>query len=137
MTASPSDHPSTLHPARWAVPAFILYALILFTGTHWPNLRIESAYVKRPDLILHLTAFGTWTTLLWASGVVGRRGAWASPVRAGLAGVLYAAFDELSQGIPGLGRTVAWDDYAADCLGVLAGVLASLVLTAWLRRRPL
>lgn len=39
------------------------------------------------------------------------------------AGLVYAAFDEGLQAIPALGRTCAWDDYAANAGGILIGTL--------------
>jgi hypothetical protein len=134
---------------------FICYAAALFIATHWPNLRIESVRIKRPDLIVHLTVFSIWTILLFASGLV-RRSVSASatspnspsqregaggrvPVRhlrsqttilrLWLIGVLYAAFDEGTQAIPILGRTAAWDDYLFNVMGVTLG---ALLCAAWL-----
>ena len=40
----------------------------------------------------------------------------------------YAALDELTQAIPGLGRTAGLDDFAADVLGVTLGVAAGAVV---------
>jgi VanZ family protein len=120
---------------RWPLWLFLAYALFLFTGTHWPNLRIETPLMRRPDLLLHLGAFGTFTLLLWWSGLLGSRQRWATVPRVLAVGLAYAAFDELSQGLPGLGRTVALDDYLADALGVAAGTLASALGTWFIRRR--
>jgi VanZ family protein len=47
---------------------------------------------------------------------------------AGLAAVVYAAFDEATQSIPGLGRTAAWDDFAANAAGIVVAVVASLLI---------
>jgi hypothetical protein len=126
--------------------AFWCYVVVLFTATHWPNLRIESAYMERPDILIHLTCFGTWAALLILSGYMARgasdplaesRGVrgWVGMVTqprvVGLAWVVavgYAAFDELSQGIPGLGRTVGWDDYGANCTGITLAAVGALVV---------
>ena len=126
--------------------AFWCYVVLLFTATHWPNLRIESAYMERPDILIHLTCFGTWAALLILSGYMakgardpmaesrGVRG-WVGIVTqprvvalAWLVALLYAAFDELSQGIPGLGRTVAWDDYGANATGITLACLAAIAI---------
>lgn len=133
--------------------AFWCYALALFTATHWPNLRIESSYVDRPDILIHMCTFGLWAVMLVATGYVahgsndplaqahGVRG-WVRIVTrpravmlAGLVALAYAAFDELSQGVPGLGRTVAWDDYGANSLGIVtAVVIAGVVGWKWAGR---
>lgn len=132
---------------RLARAAFWMYAALVFTATHWPNLRIESGVVERPDLYIHMTVFGLWTLLLVATGYFadgaedpvaesgGVRG-WArivtrplGVVKVGVVALVYAAADEMSQGIPGLGRTVAWDDYAANSAGIVSAVAAALI--AW------
>lgn len=138
---------------RLARVAFWVYAIALFVATHWPNLRIESSHIPRPDIFIHMAVFGGWVMLLVATGYLapgsddplaesrGVRG-WARLVtrpRAVLLAVLvalvYAAFDELTQGVPGLGRTVALDDYAANCGGILACGAAVGVLASRCRRR--
>ncbi len=119
---------------RWPIWLFVAYAVLLFIGTHWPNLKIPTAVVQRPDLVIHLTAFGTWTVLLWWSGLAGLRARWRTAVRVLVIGLVYAAVDEVSQGIPGLGRTVALDDYLADALGVGVGALVAALGAWWLRK---
>lgn len=132
--------------------AFWLYAIVLFTATHWPNLRIESNLVDRPDILIHMAAFGLWTALLIATGYLapgaseplaesrGVRG-WLHIVTRPRAIVLviltalvYAAIDEASQGVPGLGRTVAWDDYGANSAGIVAAGAAAVMSSRFLRR---
>jgi len=100
---------------------FWLYAITLATLTHWPALRVE-APIERPDLLIHLGAFGLWTLLL--AGLV------RSPLAVGLIASCYAALDEGTQAIPILHRTAGWDDLAADLLGVWLAV----ALVALLRR---
>lgn len=131
---------------RLARLAFWVYALALFAATHWPNLRIESSHIPRPDIFIHMAVFGGWVLLLIATGYLapgsddplaesrGVRG-WLRLVTrphavllAMFVALAYAAFDELTQGVPGLGRTVAWDDYLANSAGIMLGVaLAALV----------
>lgn len=133
--------------------AFWCYVVVLFTATHWPNLRIESAYVERPDIFIHLACFGTWAALLICSGytangardplaesrgVRGWVGMVTRPRAVGVAWMValgYAAFDELSQGIPGLGRTVGWDDYGANATGITLAACAALVVGRVLGRQ--
>lgn len=102
--------------------AFVVFALVLFTATHWPQLRIVGP-VPRTDLWLHVAAFGVWTVLCGAS-------AWWRPWHAKrslgivwVVGVLYAAFDEGLQLIPAIGRFASWQDYAANVAGVTLGVV--------------
>ncbi len=109
---------------------FYVYAAGIFVATHWPNLKIVVRDIERPDLIIHLCVFGAWTVLLWASGLVGRRDSVLTALRAGGVALVYAAFDEVTQAIPILGRTAAWDDYSADALGIAAGTAAAAIV-AW------
>lgn len=111
--------------------AFWFYAALLFTATHWPNLKIEVSNIERPDLIVHLGCFGTWSFLLWASGLAEPRGAMKTIVVVWVVGVAYAAVDEGLQAIPWVHRTAAWDDYVADVLGITLGTLAALGAAWW------
>ncbi|MBX3375504.1 MAG: hypothetical protein KF678_00700 [Phycisphaeraceae bacterium] len=107
---------------RWVLrTAFFLYAVVLFGATHWPALRIEGS--GRPDLIVHLAAFGLWTLALNLAGFWGPRFSVRNVLISGAVAVMYAAFDEGTQAIPALQRTAAWDDYLANVSGI---VLASL-----------
>ena len=126
------ETPLGLHPLSRR--AFWAYAVLLFVATHWPKLKLPGGEV-RSDLFVHFGAFGTWSFLLGASGLLGD---WRSPwtlVKALVVGYLYAAFDEGLQIIPALGRTCAWDDYGADCLGITLGVLALAVVVRAVGRR--
>ena len=107
---------------------FILYALALFTATHWPGLAIASSSFSRLDLLIHAGVFAGWTILFTACGFFGpprssRNIAFTIPVA-----LLYALFDELTQGIPFLRRTVDPLDLAANATGI---VLAALGLVLW------
>ncbi|GJQ29167.1 MAG: hypothetical protein HBSAPP03_10510 [Phycisphaerae bacterium] len=115
---------------RWA---FAIYALILFTATHWPRLRIEGP-MPRPDLWLHVGAFGAWAALCGACAWWGAWSAWRNLAVTWLVGVLYAALDEGLQLIPALGRFAAWDDYAANVVGVTLGVVAIAIAGRMSRR---
>ena len=57
-------------PAQWKRArraAFWLYVPALFTATHWPYLEVPLPG-ERPDLAVHLCAFGLWTLLLIGAG---------------------------------------------------------------------
>lgn len=133
---------------------FWLYAVGVFISTHWPKLRIESSLLPRVDIHIHMGTFFAWTALLLLTGyfardardplaesrgVRGWLGLTLTPraiVPGVLIGVVYAAFDEGTQAIPALGRTAAWDDYAADCGGILLAGVVGAVVGRRVRRRP-
>lgn len=91
---------------------FVVYALALTTGTHWPALKLPAS-VPVSDKGLHMMAFGFLTIFLWRTQWI--RSRW-------LVGILVAVWsmaDEYSQGIPGLNRHVGWEDGLANLLGVI------------------
>lgn len=100
--------------------AFIAIALTLVTLTHWPNLKVDAG-IPRTDLWAHGIAYSTWTFALIATGWLAPRGSWKSVGLGMPIALLYAGIDELSQGIPGLGRYVTMEDFAANCIGVWIG----------------
>lgn len=97
----------------WRV-LFVLYAVALTIGTHWPRLQLGTEEVRISDKLLHAAAFGAATLLLWRTGWV-HRARWLL-----LAGVAWALLDEVSQGIPALGRTMSLVDALASGIGVAA-----------------
>jgi VanZ family protein len=103
--------------------AFIVIALTLATLTHWPNLVINAG-IPRTDLWAHAIAYSTWTFAFIATGWVAPRGSWKSIGLGMPIALLYAGIDELTQGIPGLGRYVTWEDFAANSVGVWIGATA-------------
>lgn len=107
--------------------AFVLYALTLATLTHWPRLTVHGP-VARPDLYLHLGAFGLWTLLLGLTRWTGPIGSRAGTLRAAGVAAAVALTDEATQALPGLHRVVAWEDALANLAGVTAGALTLLVL---------
>ena len=126
--------------------AFWCFALLVFVSTHWPNLNVSSERIPRVDLAIHSPTFGMWALLLIGAGYFARgarepiaesgglRG-WLAIVLtprnvliSGLVAIAYAIFDESTQAIPGLGRTAAWDDFAANATGIVMAVVAALVI---------
>ena len=101
----------------WRI-AFIIYALAMTTGTHWPELEFGDQ-VPASDKFIHLTAFAGLTWLLWRTRWIGPRWLVAAIV------VAWALIDELTQAIPGLNRHISSDDFLASMMGVL-------VVAAWL-----
>ena len=116
--------------------AFVTYALVLVTATHWPQLRIEGGPVPRPDLFIHVTAFGLWTCLLIATQLLGPWRSKPAIAKAVVVGLIYAAVDEGTQAIPALGRTVALDDYGANALGVTLAGVAAMIAAAIAKPKP-
>jgi hypothetical protein len=126
--------------------AFWCFALLVFVSTHWPNLNVSSERIPRVDLAIHSPTFGMWALLLIGAGYFARgargpiaesRGlrGWLAIVmtprnvlRSGFVAIAYAIFDESTQAIPGLGRTAAWDDLAANAAGIVVVIVVSLVL---------
>lgn len=116
-------------PVRRSVrAAFACFALILFTATHWPRLQLPNV-VPRSDLWVHASALCLWTSLLIACRFFTPRALTSRNILTCVAiGVAYGGFDELTQAIPILHRTCAWDDWGADSTGaILAGVLAFIL----------
>ena len=118
--------------------AFIAIAITLATLTHWPNLKVNIDEIPRTDLWAHAIAYSTWTFALIATGWIAPRGSWKSVGLGMPIALLYAGIDELTQGIPGLGRFVTMEDFAANAIGVWIG---ASVWVVWLvirdRRKPI
>jgi hypothetical protein len=104
--------------------ALVVYALVLTVGTHWPALALGSEEQPAPDKLLHMLAFGGLAVLLW-------RSRWVRPLwLVVLLAVVWAAVDELTQGIPVLRRWVSWQAMVAGQMGVI------LVGAWWWPTRP-
>lgn len=100
----------------WRV-AFVVYALVLTTATHWPGLAIGKESQPAPDQILHMLSFGGLVVVLWRTRWV------RSPALAVAIVVVWAAADELTQALPILRRTFSLQDVLAGQFGaVLVGV---------------
>lgn len=117
--------------SRWRV-FFWVYAAALFTGTHIPRFQLEVPGIERPDLIIHLLAFGGWFGTFWLAAYVPPKTprSWRAIGACVVVACVYAGVDELLQGIPGLNRTVAWDDYGCNVLGILLGAAIASILHA-------
>lgn len=94
----------------------LVYALAMTTGTHWPRLKLGTEELPVSDKLLHASAFGALALLIWQARLV------RSLPRLWLVGVLWAACDEITQGLPGLGRTISWLDLVASSIGVTLAV---------------
>lgn len=114
--------------------AFAGYAVLLFVGTHWPNLQIQGP-VERSDLWVHLFAFGTWAALAALCGFFGKPLSRRNLLLTWLLAVAYACIDEGLQGVPALGRTCAWDDLFCNVLGITLAIGSLAVIGVILNRR--
>lgn len=115
MTGVP-DEVSFRAVRHWRV-LFGLYAGALSTGTHWPRLNLGDPE-RSPDKMMHFVAFGILAALLWQARMV--RSPWSLLAIGGV----WCAIDELTQGIPVLGRTVSAHDFTASFLGVAVAAAA-------------
>ena len=115
---------------RAARGLFLAYVGLLLVLTHWPRLKLPTEQIPRPDVLVHMGAFAIWTFLCVRAGFFGPRGSARNICLAALISLAYASIDEGSQAIPWFHRTCAWDDYAADLLGVGAGLALALLVTS-------
>ncbi|RMH28705.1 MAG: hypothetical protein D6693_03470 [Planctomycetota bacterium] len=115
--------------------AFVGFAIAWAVAAHWPRIEIRGPAIPHLDKAVHAGAFACWTVLLSLTGWCGdgpgaRR-------RLALAAVLYAAVDELTQALPGIGRDADLADFFADLAGIAVGlVCAALLGRAGTRRGP-
>lgn len=127
MSHDEQESPGELKiPYVW--PLFAIFAIALALGTHWPGVRIEGS-MPRSDLLVHVAAFGAWTSFLMACRFFGPMLSWRNILWSSGIALIYAAVDESTQGIPALRRTVAIEDFLASATGV-AGATGA----AWLAR---
>jgi VanZ family protein len=112
---------------------FWCLAAVVFTLTHWPKLQVPEI-VPRTDLWIHLTTFATWTIVCGVAAFFGPRWSRLNITTTTLIAIAYAAFDESTQFFSP-GRTVALDDFGANCTGVLVGSLLMMGCW-WLKGRP-
>lgn len=109
---------------------FVVYALLTATATHWPKLELPLPSL-RPDIIIHMGVFGLWTLICVNAGFFGPPLSRRNILLGGLVSLVYSVVDELTQGIPGINRVVGLDDALANAAGVVAAVIACLVLARW------
>jgi VanZ family protein len=99
----------------------IAYFLLLFIGTHLPAERLESVATVY-DKWLHFGGYAVLTIVVLAGwevtiGTLQPKHYFA----VWLAGTLYGAFDEVTQ--TPVGRSCDINDWMADVLGILCGLL--------------
>lgn len=101
---------------NWYLRVLPAYWVFLFCTTHFPRLQIDNA-PPQSDKVLHFVAFGMLAFLFWrffeAAGAIGPVFAWIATVVL----VFYAGMDEYLQQF--VGRSSDWEDFSADCMGIL------------------
>ncbi len=118
-------------PRSAARAAFVMYTIALTTATHWPGVTIDGP-VPRPDVWVHVGAFGVWSALLVLTGWIGAPTARSAGIGI-VIGIAWAAMDELTQ--PIFNRQADWADWFADVGGVILGSLAGTALARTHARR--
>lgn len=124
MTSMSASH----RTPRWTRRAYVIYAGVLATATHWPGITIHGP-IERPDLVIHLIAFSIWTVLLGRSAFLGDPARPRVLLLIALVASAYAGLDEWTQRF--VNRTSSWDDYLANLTGVAAGVLLLALIARW------
>lgn len=130
-----SDRGRTLILKRVATPAAAIYWLALYVGTHIPNPdMLIGAHVS--DKILHFSAyFGLYMVLAVRIRIVHE--AWPTMRQTIILAAmtsLYAAFDEITQGIPIINRYPDIMDAVADCGGIAAAIFV-VGIADWSEKR--
>lgn len=112
--------------ALWRA-AFGVYAVVLFTLTHWPRLNPPGAQAGS-DKLAHFVAFFLWTGLAIAAGLFGPWNARRNVLLATLLALAYGTIDETSQLVPAFDRQFSLFDMAANAAGVLAASALALMV---------
>lgn len=101
----------------WRV-VFVSAALLYLVGSHWPRLEMDPVGTAgaSPDKILHFIAFLLLTLpACWTGWFRGLFALWC-------AGLGFAIFDEVTQWLLPIERSLAVEDLLCDACGVTAGV---------------
>ncbi|HEV7998531.1 MAG TPA: VanZ family protein [Planctomycetaceae bacterium] len=110
------------------------YWLIMFAGTHWPHVSLES-YPQNTDKLLHFTGYAGFGFLI-AVWIFTKRELRPRDYATAFAVIFfYAIADEWTQ--PWFGRTCDFFDAVADWAGGLSGLAVFCVFRTMLRRLKL
>jgi VanZ family protein len=109
----------------------IVYIVVLFTATHLPT--ISTDHFSMSDKVYHLGGYAVLTMCVLAGWelTIGRLEA-KHYFAVWLTGTVYAAFDEITQ-IP-VGRSCDINDWAADVLGIVLGIVVFRLIRMTLYR---
>ena len=126
------DPPTQTHwLAKPALVVLVCYWLALVAGTHWPYTP-EVIDIGPSDKALHLTAFFGLALLACLNWSLRRPFGWPAWIVVVAVLAMYGAVDELTQ--TPVGRDANLYDWAADCIGTLAGVGLFVAIRAATRR---
>ncbi len=126
------DPPTQTHwLAKPALVVLACYWLALVAGTHWPYTP-EAIDIGPSDKALHLTAFFGLALLACFNWSLRRPFGWPARIVVVAVLAMYGAVDELTQ--TPVGRDANLYDWAADCIGILAGVGLFVAVRAATRR---
>ncbi|HET6326524.1 MAG TPA: VanZ family protein [Planctomycetaceae bacterium] len=107
------------------------YWLIMFAGTHWPHVNLES-YPQNTDKVLHFTGYAGFGFLI-AVWIFTKRELRPRDYAAGFTVIFfYAIADEWTQ--PWFGRTCDIFDAVADWAGGLSGLSVFFLIRAAFRQ---
>jgi hypothetical protein len=127
------EGPAALRRRRLLKFAFWFYALLLFTGTHWPHLHAPGP--EGTDKFIHIGAFGAWMLIAALQGWFGPPLSDRNLLRTLFVAAAYGGADEGLQAIPFVHRTCALDDYAANAIGVMLAALFLVTCRRAIERR--
>lgn len=134
LDTRPDDRKKTI-VSRTANAVAVCYWLTMFAGTHIPQPEL----IIGPDVsdkFLHFSAyFCLYVVLAVRTRLI--RSQWPDVRHTLVLTALttsYSAFDELTQGLPGINRFPDLQDAIADCCGVAAAILV-MAIVAWSERR--
>jgi len=110
----------------------LLSLAVVTVSTHWPGVNLGTPEDPAPDKIMHLVTFGLLTCGAWYAG-------WFRTLpQLWIAGLLWSALDEWTQGLSPFGRMRDWQDWVANALGVtiaIAWIAATRPIGGWQSRR--
>lgn len=121
---------------RWAAHArtlAVVYFLLLAIGTHLPVPPETIEVLDYWDKLVHFSGYAMLTIVVLSGWelTIGQLQA-KHYFAVWLAGTLYGIFDETTQTY--VGRTCDMNDWAADVLGIVVGLVAFRLLSALVRR---
>lgn len=109
---------------------FWCYTALLIVATHIPNKALPKVEIPWFDKFEHVGAYGLWTLLLLASGLL--HGSFRSrAIKALFWSLVIAIADELLQMIPVLNRVADPVDVIADLIGSVCAVCAAWAWQRW------
>lgn len=117
MIDSPSEALAAAERRGWRV-VLMLAAGLYLVGSHWPRLEMDpvGSDGPSPDKILHFITYFLLSLPAWWTGWFPTLG------RLWIAGMLFAAFDEVTQWLLPIDRSITVSDLVCDACGLTAAV---------------